>query len=92
MKIIVVYDITEDEVRNQLREYLKDLGGTWLQYSVFELDLTPQQIEKMTETLKRILSKGTGDIRILKPCKQCYQKIKHITTRKRDLTQWKKPY
>ncbi len=88
MKVIVVYDITEDDARTRLREYLKDLGGRWLQYSVFELDLNPQQLERLEREVRRILRRATGDVRILKPCSQCYQKIRHISTRKRDLSRW----
>jgi len=90
-KVLIVYDISEDEVRDEVRDYLKNMGGRWLQYSVFELELEQDLLEEVAGVLRRILRKGTGDIRILRPCKRCYTEITHITTRRRDLTEWKPP-
>ena len=88
VRFFVIYDISEHDVRRDLRETLKNWGGTWLQYSVFELDLPKDKIKTLIKVVKKILRKGTGDIRFVFPCKSCYGKIEHISTRISDLMEW----
>ena len=57
MKVIVVFDILEEyrEVRDELRKFLKDMGGVFLQYSVYEADLDPEGVRRLLRGIKRIL-------------------------------------
>ncbi|MHA1593912.1 MAG: CRISPR-associated endonuclease Cas2 [Candidatus Baldrarchaeia archaeon] len=88
MKVFVIYDISEDDIRNELREYLKDWGGEWRQYSVFELDIREEDVEKLLRGIRRIVRRGTGDVRVVFPCAKCYSKVSHISTRVSDLVDW----
>ncbi|RLE74384.1 MAG: CRISPR-associated endonuclease Cas2 [Thermoprotei archaeon] len=82
VKVIVVFDILEEyrEVRDELREYLKDIGGNFLQYSVYVADLDKRGVEALIKGIRRILKKGGGRVDILFPCKKCYNNIKTINT------------
>ena len=80
MKIIVVYDIPKehDDKRRTLREYLKNYGGKFIQYSVYEIEIKSNELKYMIKGIKRIIRKIPCKILIIKPCKQCQQKIKQI--------------
>ena len=82
MKVIIVFDILEEyrKVRDELRIFLKDFGGRFLQYSVYELDCDRETLEKIRKGIERILKKGGGRVDILLPCNRCYDKIKIIDT------------
>ena len=49
VKIIVVFDVLEEyrEVRDELRRYLKDRGGFFRQYSVYEVDLPEREVSSL---------------------------------------------
>lgn len=82
MKVIVVYDIPVEygRLRNEVRNFLKDIGGRFIEYSVYEADLDPEEIERMIEGLRLLLKKGGGKIDIFFPCKKCYSNIIVIDT------------
>ncbi len=84
MKVIVVFDILEEyrDVRDELRRFLKDFGGVFLEYSVYELDCDNDTFIKLKNGVKKILEKGGGRVDILLPCKKCYNKIKIVDTYK----------
>ncbi|BAZ29225.1 hypothetical protein NIES4074_16640 [Cylindrospermum sp. NIES-4074] len=50
MFIVVSYDISEDKRRTKIHSVLKGYGQ-WMQYSVFECDLTPTQYGDVLHTL-----------------------------------------
>jgi len=84
MKIIVVFDILEEysKVRDELRTFLKDFGGRFLQYSVYELDGDAETLERIKAGIDKILRKGGGRVDILLPCRMCYSKIMIVDTYK----------
>lgn len=79
--MIVVYDIPKefDHKRAELREYLKDWGGVFRQYSVYELDIPREDLERLVSGIKRVL-RGVESYRVVvvTPCRSCYQKIKQV--------------
>ncbi len=82
MKIVVVYDIPveHNKLRTEVREFLRDMGGTFIQYSVYETDLDERGLERLVRGLEAILEKGSGKIDIFLPCNQCYRGRKIIDT------------
>ena len=82
MKVIVVFDILEEyrEVRDELRKFLKDMGGVFLQYSVYEADLDPEGVRRLLRGIKRILRKGGGRVDVIFPCERCYSRIRVLDT------------
>ena len=70
MHIIVVYDISDNKRRERLRKALRQFGKS-VQKSVFECDLSPRQVEKMSKTIRDIMSAGEDNVRYYQMCKSC---------------------
>ena len=82
VKIIVVFDVLEEyrEVRDELRRYLKDRGGFFRQYSVYEVDLPEREVSSFLGGIRRIIRKGAGRVEVLFPCSRCYSGIVEFDT------------
>jgi CRISPR-associated protein Cas2 len=70
MHIIVVYDIPDNKRRERLRKNLLRFGNP-VQKSVFEFDLTPRELEKMTKSIRAIMSADEDNVRYYSMCKSC---------------------
>jgi CRISPR-associated protein Cas2 len=78
MYLVVSYDITDDKRRNRIHKTLKNFGER-IQYSVFECDLTKEQMLRMQHTLKRMIKEEDQDsIRFYHLCDGCQAKIDRI--------------
>ncbi len=53
MKVLVVYDITDDGLRNKIAEILKDFGLTRIQKSAFIGHLSSQERRNLEKILSR---------------------------------------
>jgi len=53
VKVLVVYDITDDSLRLKIAEILKDMGLIRIQKSAFIGEMTSQEREDMEEVLRR---------------------------------------
>lgn len=84
MKVVVVYDIPveHDRLRTEIREFLKDMGGRFIQYSIYEAELDEEGVERLLRGLERLLKKGGGKVDVFFPCKKCYAEIRIIDTYK----------
>lgn len=74
MHIVVVYDISDNKRRERLRKTLLRFGNP-VQYSVFECELTPRQIEKMAKAIRGVMSKNEDNVRYYQICKNCVQSV-----------------
>jgi len=78
MYIIISYDIPNDRRRTKIHDALKDYGA-WVQYSVFECDLTKKEFLKLRQRLKELLSDDEGEsIRFYVLCEECQKNIERI--------------
>ncbi len=75
MLVIVTYDIEKDKKRTRLHKKLKDFGPR-VQYSVFEADITREELEKMDTMLSKIKLDDNDSIRLYTICETCKSKIK----------------
>ncbi|MCU0551926.1 MAG: CRISPR-associated endonuclease Cas2 [Leptolyngbya sp. Prado105] len=55
MFLVVSYDVPDDKRRTKIHKVLKSYGQ-WMQYSLFECDLTEVQYAKLRSRLGSILS------------------------------------
>ncbi len=62
MFIVISYDIVKDKRRTNVLKLLKGYG-THVQYSVFECDLTPQQLLALRTKLTDLIDVHTDSIR-----------------------------
>lgn len=75
MLIVVSYDLEDDRERTRLAHRLKDFGPR-VQKSVFEADLTPEELERL-HTLLGLVKLGKEDsIRLYHVCAACAAKIR----------------
>ena len=76
MFVIVSYDISEDKRRTKIHNILKSYGQ-WVQYSIFECDLTQAQYAKLRFRLNKLIE-AEDSIRFYFLCTCCQGKVERI--------------
>jgi CRISPR-associated protein Cas2 len=78
MYLVVSYDIHDDKRRNRIHKVLKKFGER-IQFSVFECDLTKEQLLRMQHVLERIIKEDDQDsVHFYHLCDSCQRKIDRI--------------
>ncbi len=77
MFVVISYDVSEDKRRTQIHKLLKSYGQ-WMQYSVFECELTETQYAKLRHRLAKVINNDTDSIRFYFLCGCCHGKIERI--------------
>jgi CRISPR-associated protein Cas2 len=75
--MVISYDISEDKRRTKIHNILKSYGQ-WMQFSVFECDLTDTQYAKLRARLSKVLKPDEDSIRFYFVCACCKDKIERI--------------
>lgn len=68
MHTLVIYDITDNKIRERIAIACKEAGLTRIQKSAFLGRLNSQQRKNLKNKLKRILGKNKGNIQIFLIC------------------------
>lgn len=74
MLIIISYDIENDRTRTRLAKKLKDFGPR-VQKSVFEADITHEELDRLTVILGNVKLRPKDSIRLYQVCQTCSGKI-----------------
>ncbi len=69
MKTLVIYDITDDIVRNKIAKACKQFGLSRIQKSAFLGDLSSAKRKELISRLRRILGDNRGNIQIFVLCR-----------------------
>lgn len=77
MNVVVTYDVPEDKRRTKIHKILKSYGQ-WMQYSVFECNLTETQYAKLRLRLGKLIKPEQDSIRFYFLCTCCNEKIDRI--------------
>jgi CRISPR-associated protein Cas2 len=77
MYVVVSYDVSEDKRRTKIHNILKSYGQ-WMQYSVFECNLTATQYAKLRSRLSKLIQPDTDSIRFYFLCACCQGKVERI--------------
>ena len=77
MYVVVSYDIPEDKRRTKIHKILKSYGQ-WMQYSVFECDVTETEYAKLRSRLGKVIKPDQDSIRFYSLCKCCQGKVERI--------------
>lgn len=77
MYVVVSYDIPEDKRRTKVHKILKSYGQ-WMQYSVFECDLTETQYAKLRLRLSKLIKPEQDSIRFYFLCRCCQGKVERV--------------
>ena len=80
MKTFVIYDISDDRLRNKVFEACKDYGLAHVQYSMFFGEMTHNRREEIYLKIKRILGQRPGRVVIAPICDKDLRLIKTIDT------------
>jgi len=70
MQIVLAYDIPDDKRRARLRKVLLSFG-TPVQYSVFESDLSPRELERMKKAVQAVMKRHEDNVRYYVLCRSC---------------------
>lgn len=77
MHVVITYDIPNDRRRTKLHSLLKSYGQ-WMQYSVFECNLTQTEYTKLRNRLNKLINAHEDSIRFYFLCECCQQKVGRI--------------
>jgi CRISPR-associated protein Cas2 len=69
LQTLVVYDISDDEIRFKVSEVCKRFGLSRIQRSTFLGYLTSMQRKELTAALRRVLGDADGNIQVFVICK-----------------------
>jgi len=71
MKTLVIYDITDDNLRNAVSEICKNFGLSRIQKSAFLGDLASSARKELKVKLQKTLGDAEGNIQIFVLCNAC---------------------
>lgn len=72
--IVVAYDIPDDKRRTKVMKTLEGYGQR-VQYSVFECEVRPADLERLKERLRTLVDKKQDDVRFYPLCESCLRKV-----------------
>ncbi len=86
MKILAIYDISDDLVRNAVSSLFQDWGGKRLQLSAFTLELDKEEAKLLISELNELLLPKTKEfsVRLYPLCRPCATKEIVISDRPKD--------
>ncbi|MBE9226177.1 CRISPR-associated endonuclease Cas2 [Phormidium sp. LEGE 05292] len=77
MHVVVAYDISDDNRRTKIHSILKSYGQ-WMQFSLFECNLTDTQYAKLRSRLKKKIKPDQDSILFYFLCACCHGKVERI--------------
>ncbi|MCS6859643.1 MAG: CRISPR-associated endonuclease Cas2 [Abditibacteriales bacterium] len=84
MNVIVSYDVEDDKRRAAIHKALMNFG-VWTQYSLFECDLSEQQLVRLRHKLETLMDKTTDSVIIYHLCGGCHRRLERMGVSKRLL-------
>jgi len=83
MRYLVIYDITDDSLRLQVAETLKDYGLAHIQYSAFLGALKRNQLNSLNVDLVRLIGEAVENVQIYPVCDMCFRGCRMVGKPKR---------
>jgi CRISPR-associated protein Cas2 len=77
MFVVVTYDVPEDKRRTKIHKVLKSYGQ-WMQFSVFECQLTDTEYQRLRNRLTKLIRPDQDSIRFYFLCACCQGKVERI--------------
>ncbi|WP_017326888.1 CRISPR-associated endonuclease Cas2 [Synechococcus sp. PCC 7336] len=77
MYFVVSYDVSDDKRRTKIHRVLKSYGQ-WMQFSLFECELTETQYAKLRMRLNQLIDAECDSVRFYFLCKCCRHKVERI--------------
>lgn len=83
LRYLVIYDITDDNLRTKVSETLKDYGLDHIQYSAFLGTLKRNVLNSLITDLRKLIGNLEGNVQIYPLCEVCFRGKKIIGKPKR---------
>ncbi len=77
-RYVVIYDITDDNLRALVVETLKDYGLQRIQYSAFIGDLRRDELNSLLADLKNLIKDLTENVQLYPLCDICFKGRKEV--------------
>ncbi len=77
MHVLIAYDIPEDKRRTKIHKALKSYGQ-WMQFSLFECNLTDAEYAKLRARLSKMIKPEQDSVRFYFFCACCQAKVERI--------------
>lgn len=74
MRVVVIYDISDNRKRGRLHCFLSQLGVN-SQKSVFECDISAEQLQEIRDYVQGMLDVAEDRFRIYRLCSHCCSKV-----------------
>jgi CRISPR-associated protein Cas2 len=78
MRYVIIYDITDDDLRASVAETLKDYGLQRIQYSAFIGDLRRDELNSLLVDLKNLIKDLKENIQLYPLCDTCFKGRKEV--------------
>jgi len=78
LRYVVIYDVSDDNLRNQVAETLKDYGLQRIQYSGFMGDLRRDQLNSLLVDIKNLIKDLTENVQLFPMCDSCLKGKKMV--------------
>jgi CRISPR-associated protein Cas2 len=78
MRYVVIYDITDDNLRALVAETLKDYGLQRIQYSAFIGHLRRDELNSLIADLKNLIKDLTENVQLYPLCDTCFKGRKEV--------------
>ena len=78
MFILISYDVPDDKRRLKMAKLLLDYGGERVQKSVFECYITPRNLERLQERVRKLYNEAEDSIRFYTLCESCKPKAVYM--------------
>lgn len=83
MRYLIIYDITDDNLRTLVAETLKDYGLQRIQYSAFIGRLRRDKLNSLIVDVKKLIKDLTENVQIYPICDKCFKGRREIGKQKR---------
>jgi CRISPR-associated protein Cas2 len=83
LRHIIIYDVTDDNLRNQVSEILKDYGLERIQYSAFLGQLRHDELNSLLVDLRELIGPDSENVQIYPVCDSCYKGKREVGKQKR---------
>ncbi|HAA53764.1 MAG TPA: CRISPR-associated endonuclease Cas2 [Myxococcales bacterium] len=77
MFFVISYDVSDDKRRTQIHKALKSFG-LWVQYSLFECELSKSDYVRLRERLEALSKPEEDNLRFYKLCQVCQETVERI--------------
>ena len=83
MRYLVIYDITDDNLRLRVAETLKDYGLSRIQYSAFIGALKRNKLNSLIVDLRKLIGDAVENVQIYPLCDVCFRRRRMVGKPKR---------